>query len=207
MGAPAISLVVTASLALMVLGDVCQPGSAGAADAGEPVGRVAEGKGAAHEGRGLSVEAAMRELDLIRPPRARPAPDFSLGVVGGGRFRLADHRGKIVLVNFWATWCPPCLEEMPALERLWQRHRHQGFVLVAVALDASVDLVPAFVSEHKLTFPVALDPKLEVGNAYAVRALPTTVIVGKDGGVRALALGPRVWDNVAAHALVRGLVR
>jgi peroxiredoxin len=158
-------------------------------------------------GRVLALEAAIRELDLIKPGRPQRAPDFDVPGIDGKRFRLADHRGKAVLVNFWATWCPPCLEEMPALERLWQRNRQEAFVLVAVALDANTALVPPFASGHKLTFPVLLDPRMDVSNAYAVRALPTTVLIDRRGDVRAVALGPRVWDNDAAHALVRGLAR
>jgi thiol-disulfide isomerase/thioredoxin len=127
--------------------------------------------------------------------------------VGGGRFRLAEHRDRVVLVNFWATWCPPCVEEMPALERLWQRHRGGPFTVVAVSLDASPADVPPFVSAHRLTFPVAVDVGGDVANAYGVRALPTTVVIDGRGLVRALALGPRVWDNDAAHALVSGLMR
>jgi peroxiredoxin len=158
-------------------------------------------------GRASGVEDAMRALDLIKPGRVQRAPDFTLTRLDGKRFRLADQRGKAVLVNFWATWCPPCLEEMPALERLWRRNRGEAFVLVGVALDANTALVPPFASEQELTFPVLLDSRMEVSNAYAVRALPTTVVIDRQGDVRALALGPRVWDNDAAHALVRGLAR
>jgi peroxiredoxin len=96
---------------------------------------------------------------------------------------------------------------MPALERLWQRHRSANFVLVAVALDANTSLVPPFLAERRLTFHVALDPGLEVANAYGVRALPTTVLVDRHGAVRALALGPRVWDNDAAYSLIDALKR
>src|SRR4051812_22458094 len=68
-----------------------------------------------------AIDAALRELDLVKPSRPKGAEDFTLPALGGGTFRLAEQRGKIVLVNFWATWCPPCLEEMPAMERLWQK--------------------------------------------------------------------------------------
>jgi peroxiredoxin len=157
--------------------------------------------------RTITIEEALKELDLIRPGRSQPARDFTAASTGGATFRLADHRGKVVLINFWATWCPPCLEEMPALERLWQRQKGGGFVLVAVSLDSNTSLVRPFVTERGLTFPVALDPRLEVANAYGVRALPTTVLIDRQGTVRALALGPRVWDNDAAHGLVEGLTR
>ncbi|MGH7312319.1 MAG: TlpA disulfide reductase family protein, partial [Candidatus Rokuibacteriota bacterium] len=117
------------------------------------------------------------------------------------------HRGQVLLINFWATWCPPCLEQMPALERLWRQHKDNGFVLVAVSLDGDPAPVGPFVAEHRLTFPVALDPKFEVANLYGVRALPATFVVDRLGNLAALALGPRTWDNDAAHSLVESLAR
>jgi peroxiredoxin len=125
----------------------------------------------------------------------------------GASFRLSDHRGKVVLVNFWATWCPPCREEMPALERLYRQHKAQGLVLVAVSIDADPKVVPPYVKGSKLTFSVALDPKAEVANKYGVRALPSSFVVDRQGTMTALALGPRHWDNDASHSLVEALTR
>ena len=159
------------------------------------------------KGRVLTVADAVKQLDLIRPSRQKFAEDFTLPLVGGTKFRLADQRGKVVMINFWATWCPPCREEMPAMERLWQHHKDQGFVIVAVSLDADAAVVKPYVNEHKLTFPVALDPKMDLGNAYGVRALPSSFIVDRQGYLAALALGPRSWDNDASHSLVEGLLR
>lgn len=93
------------------------------------------------------------------------------------------------------------------MERLWRQHRDRNFVLVAVSLDSDPKLVAPFVASHGLTFPIAVDPRLSVANTYGVRALPTSVLVGRDGTLRALALGPRPWDNAAAHSLVEGLAR
>lgn len=159
------------------------------------------------KGRVLSVADAVKELDLIRPSRQKLAEDFTLPLVGGTKFRLADQRGKVVLVNFWATWCPPCREEMPAMERLWLHHKDQGFVLVAVSLDADSAVVQPFLDQYKLTFPVALDPKMNLANAYGVRALPSSFIMDTQGYLVALALGPRAWDGDASHSLVEGLLQ
>jgi peroxiredoxin len=155
----------------------------------------------------MSLDEAVRELELIRPSRQKYAEDFTLRLVDGATFRLSEHRGKTVLINFWATWCPPCREEMPALERLYRRHKDRGLVLVAVSLDADPTVVPPYVRASKLTFPVALDPKAEVGNKYGVRALPSSFVVDRQGTMTALALGPRVWDNDASHSLVEALTR
>jgi peroxiredoxin len=113
----------------------------------------------------------------------------------------------MVFLNFWATWCEPCKEEMPAMERLWRRHQGQGFVMVGVSLDSNPKVVPPFIAQHKLTFPIALDAKMDVANTYGVRALPTSFIIDREGRMTALALGPRPWDNDAAHSLVEGLTR
>jgi peroxiredoxin len=158
-------------------------------------------------GKVLSLAEAMKELDLIRPSRTKLAEDFALATPEGGTFRLAEHRGKVVMVNFWATWCPPCLEEMPAMDRLYREHREANFVLVAVSVDADPKKVTPFVTQHKLTFPIGLDPKMDLANAYAVRALPSSFLVGRDGNLAALAIGPRVWDGDAAHSLVEAMAR
>ncbi len=163
-------------------------------------------KPAARAGR-LTLEDAFRELDLIRPSRPKPADDFTLTMADGTSFRLSQHRGKTVLVNFWATWCPPCREEMPALERLYRQHKDRGLVLVAVSIDADSKVVPPYVKASKLTFPIALDPKAEVANKYGVRALPSSFVIDRQGTMTGLALGPRVWDNEASHALVEALTR
>jgi peroxiredoxin len=158
-------------------------------------------------GRVLPLDAAIKELDLVRPARPKLADDFSLPMPDGTTFRLADQRGKVVFVNFWATWCPPCREEMPAMERLWQRYRNEGLVLVAVSLDADPKVVPPFVKGQRLTFPIVLDPHMQSANAYGVRALPSSFLVDRKGYLAALALGPRVWDNDAGRSLVEGLMR
>jgi peroxiredoxin len=158
-------------------------------------------------GRVLPLPDAIRELDLIKPARTKRAEDFSLNTPGSGKFRLFDHRGQVVLINFWATWCPPCLEEMPAMERLYRQHRDGGFTLVAVSVDADSKLVAPFVTARKFSFPVALDPSMNMANTYGVRALPSSFIVARDGTLAALAIGPRHWDNDAAHSLIEGLAR
>jgi peroxiredoxin len=158
-------------------------------------------------GKVLPLAEALKELDLIRPSRAKAADDFTVTMPGGGKFRLSDHRGKVVMVNFWATWCPPCLEEMPAMDRLYRQHKDAGFTLVAVSVDADGTKIAPFLTAHKLTFPVGLDPRMDLANGYAVRALPSSFIVGRDGNLAALAIGPRHWDNDAAHSLVEGMVR
>lgn len=153
----------------------------------------------------LSLDEAIRELDLIRPPKPKVADDFTIPTAGGQPFRLSAQRGRAVLINFWATWCPPCLEEMPALERLWRKQKDAGFVMLAVTVDANPKLATPFVEKHGFTFTVGLDPKMELANTYGVRALPASFVIDRDGRLAAVAVGPRVWDNVAAHSLIERL--
>jgi peroxiredoxin len=155
----------------------------------------------------LSLAEAMKELDLIRPSRTKLAEDFNIPTPSGATFKLSEHRGKVVMINFWATWCPPCLEEMPAMERLYRQQKDGGFTLVAVSVDADGKKVEPFVSEHKLTFAIGLDPRMDLANSYAVRALPSSFVVARDGTLAALAIGPRHWDGDAAHSLIEGLAR
>src|SRR3989454_8495264 len=157
--------------------------------------------------RGLSLDDAIKELELIRPPRPKFADDFTIATAAGTSFRLSAHRGRPVFMNFWATWCPPCLEEMPAMERLWRGQKDAGFVLVAISLDADPKKVPPFVSARKFSFPIALDPKMAVAERYGVRALPSSFVVDRQGMMAGVALGPRSWDDSAAHGLVQAMLR
>lgn len=162
----------------------------------------------------LLVPAAARAqdpykaLDLIRPSRLKPAKDFSAPSLNGRPLRLADYKGKVVLLNFWATWCPPCREEMPGMERLYQRYKDKGFVVLAVSVDSEGGpVVVPFVKEHKLTFPIGLDPKMDVADRYGVRGLPSSFIMDRTGALVAMALGPRQWDGKAGQALIESLLK
>jgi peroxiredoxin len=158
-------------------------------------------------GRVYKLDEAIKELDLIKPGRQKIADDFALPMPGSAKFRLSEHRGKVVMVNFWATWCAPCREEMPAMERLYRQQKDGGFELVAVSLDADPRSVTPFLAEHKLTFPIALDPQMTLADTYGVRALPSSFIVDRAGNMTALAIGPRHWDNDASHSLIEALAR
>jgi len=186
---------------------VSQPVSVAVADRPERPPQEAEARGGVPGAGALSVDSALRELDLIKPPRPRQVEDFSLPMPDGRTFRLSDQRGKVVFINFWATWCPPCREEMPAMERLYTGQKDGPFTMVAVSLDANPALVGPYLKRARLTFPVALDPKMDLANAYGVRALPASFVVDPRGILVAMALGPRAWDGPAARALMEGVAR
>jgi ubiquinone/menaquinone biosynthesis C-methylase UbiE/peroxiredoxin len=160
---------------------------------------------------GVSVSSAgdpFAELDLVRPGRPTAATDFSVPRLDSGSVTLKDLRGQVVFLNFWATWCPPCKEEMPSMERLYRRHKEHGFTILAISIDTGgTDRVASFVKKLGLTFPIGLDPNLDVANRYTVRALPSSFLIDSAGYVAAVALGPRDWDGLAAHTVVDTLLR
>ncbi len=153
------------------------------------------------------VETAIKELDLIRPSPPKPAEDFTVPTPRGRTFRLSEPRGKIVFINFWATWCPPCREELPAMERLYERTKRTGVEMLAISVDADPAPITPFLGEWQFTFTVGLDPRMSVAKTYGVRGLPASFIVDREGNLAAVALGPRAWDSPASQALMEGLGR
>jgi cytochrome c biogenesis protein CcmG/thiol:disulfide interchange protein DsbE len=127
-----------------------------------------------------------------RPALAEPgfvAPDFTLETLAGGTLSLEEARGQVVLINFWATWCPPCRAEMPAIQRVYDRYQEQGLVVLAVNLQESPGQISAFAGELGLTFPILLDRDGAVSETYRVRSLPTTIFVSRSGVIADLVVG------------------
>ncbi len=135
------------------------------------------------------------------------APDFALPTPDGKRrVALAELRGKVVFVNFWATWCPPCREEMPSMERLHKEFRDQGLAVLAVNMQESPKQVVRFMKDFRLTFPALLDADLKVTELYRVRGLPTTYLIDRTGRVVGQAVGARDWASPDGKALIRALL-
>ena len=145
----------------------------------------------------------------MRPGRAQTSQPFEVATPEGGTLSLAEYRGRVVLLNFWATWCEPCKEEMPAMERLYQKHRAQGLVVLAVSNDSegSTRRVARFIKESGFSFPVGLDPRMKVANLYRVRVLPSSMVIDRKGALSFIALGPREWDKPAAHQFFESILR
>jgi len=147
-------------------------------------------------------------LGLHQPTHWSAAPDFTLQDLHGQSMRLRHLQGKLVLLNFWATWCVPCRIEMPSMERLYQTFKRTDFILLAVSLDRQgAAMVKPFVEEMQLTFPILLDPTAEVSRSYGVRGLPTTYLIDPDGRLIGAAVGGRDWFRTEAKALIAGLLR
>ena len=127
------------------------------------------------------------------PPAPRTgfrAPDFTLTTLAGETVTLSDLRGRPVLINFWATWCPPCRAEMPAIQAAYERYAPQGLVVLGVDMAESPNVVAAFVERFGIRFPIPLDRDGRVATQYRVRAIPTSFFVDREGVVRSVFTGP-----------------
>jgi peroxiredoxin len=124
----------------------------------------------------------------------RAAPEFVLPRLGGGELALRELRGKVVLLNFWATWCAPCEQEMPAMQRLYARLAPRGFELVAISEDDGPEVVDEFRARLGLTFPIALDPDHAVARRYQSFRYPESFLVDREGVLVARYIGERDWD-------------
>ena len=142
------------------------------------------------------------------PENGLPAPNFSLPDLDGQMVSLADYKGKVVLLNIWATWCPPCLEEMPSMEKLYQELKGEGFEILAVSIDESgaQDVLP-FIKKHKLSFPALTDSKGTLKNLYQTTGIPESFIIDKDGILVEKMIGPRNWAIPEAIRFFRNLIR
>ncbi|MEJ2345026.1 MAG: TlpA disulfide reductase family protein [Gammaproteobacteria bacterium] len=135
----------------------------------------------------------------------RPAPDFDLPDVDGHRHRLSDYRGKLVVLNFWATWCPPCRREMPSMERARRALKGDKIVILAVDVGEDEDTVFKFTADFPVRFPLLLDRKGKVVKEYPVVGLPTTYIINAKGYITHRAVGSRDWDAPAMLKRLRKL--
>ena len=141
---------------------------------------------------------------------SRVAPDttaaaFNLTSLDGTSIQLADMKGKVVLVNFWATWCGPCKDEMPAFERLRQKLDPDRFAVLTITTDLQRDGIKQFLTNLHVQLPVLFDDDQDVSQAYLVRALPTTVLIDGRGTLVGRAIGPREWDTAQSVHLLQSL--
>jgi peroxiredoxin len=135
------------------------------------------------------------------------APDFTLKSVGGANLRLAEQRGQVVMVNFWATWCGPCRQEMPHLARLYDKYKSSGFTLLGVNIDDDPRAAAALAAKLGVKFPVLLDTDKKVSKVYDMSAMPATLLIDRDGRVRHIHRGYRDGVEQTYEEQVRGLLK
>jgi len=196
-GASRRQTLIRAGLAVVILGGVVWV---------LPVRRPGQDGG--HHGAATQVLDPFEKAGVVELKEGQQAPGFALLTLDGGRVSLTDHRDKLVVLNFWATWCQPCTVEMPSLEALWRRHRDRGLVVVGVSVDRGAPraLLEPYVRNLKLTFPILLDPDSKTSDRWRVTALPATFIVRPGGEVAGMAMGAREWNSDEMRALVARLL-
>ncbi len=148
----------------------------------------------------LALSAAAEEL-------SGPAPDFDLAVMDGGRIKLSELKGQVVMVNFWATWCGPCREEMPHLEALYQRYSDLGFTLLGVNVEEDSSGADEFLAETPVSFPILFDPGNDVSELYDVVAMPSTVMIDREGNMRYIHHGYKPGYENDYQSQIRALLR
>jgi peroxiredoxin len=143
----------------------------------------------------VSCGAAAADQTLTPLPGGVPAPDFALPDTHGKLHRLSDYRGRPVIVNFWATWCPPCREEIPSMNRAWRELSTAGIMILAVDVGEDADTVFVFTADYPAEFPLLLDVSGEVVGRWPVKGLPTSYVIAPDGTLAYRAIGGRAWDD------------
>ncbi|MBI5255105.1 MAG: TlpA family protein disulfide reductase [Burkholderiales bacterium] len=155
----------------------------------------------------LALAAAPGVVHAAAPAAAAPAPDFTLRSLGGPNLRLAEQRGRVVLLNFWASWCGPCRQEMPHLNRLHQQYHTAGLVLLGVNVDDEPRNAEAAASRLALAFPVLLDTDKAVSRRYELSTMPSTVLIDREGRLRHRHRGYREGYEALYQDQVRALLK
>lgn len=149
------------------------------------------------------------QVTLLEPEkRSAEGTEFTLPDLAGKATRLSDFKGNVVLLNFWATWCGPCREEMPTIEQLFRDYQRKAFVVVGVAGDKQgKTVVEPFVKEHGLSFPVVLDADGVVSQQYRVRGIPTVYLLDRQGRIAGMYVGGADWNSKDARAVIDRLLQ
>jgi peroxiredoxin len=153
-----------------------------------------------------AAEDLWEKLGVARIEEKVKATDFTLENLDGAKVNLKDTRGKVVFLNFWATWCVPCLIEMPSMEKLHNEFKDKGFTMLAVNVREPKTRVVAFREKFKLSFPILLDPDGKLGLEYGVWSLPMTFFVDREGYIVGVAFGARDWASHDALQFISDLL-
>ena len=160
-----------------------------------------------------SIFADTKKEDFFSKAGIRPfnagtkALNFHLEALNGKKSELKDYRGKVVFLNFWATWCGPCKEEMPSMEELHRKFKDKDFVLLTISVDyEGMKPVKEFIEKHHYTFPVLMDPKCETIELFQVEGIPTTFVIDKKGLFVGKAVGPKDWKKQEIDLIINLLL-
>ena len=156
---------------------------------------------------GLPLTGVLAKEDqaLTAIPDRPLAPDFALNDPEGHTQRLADYRGKPVILNFWATWCPPCREEMPSMQRAYEALKADGIAVIAINVGEDLDAIEQFLEDEPVDFALPMDTDSKVAQRYPMRGLPATFVIDPQGRLAFSAMGSREWDDPKLLDQVRAL--
>jgi len=157
---------------------------------------------------GLLAANVLANDGLLTPIQGRPpAQDFVLQDINGKTHHLSDYRGKVVVVNFWATWCPPCVSEMPSMQKAWDAVRQDNVVFLAINNGEDASRIQTFQRKMPVTFPLLLDSESNIMFAWKARGMPSTFVVDPDGRLVYKALGGRDWNHPTILRVLRELLK
>ena len=158
---------------------------------------------------GIMAQATPLWAIDIRPEEGHLAPDFALKTLNGKMIRLSDFRGKkVVLINFWATWCPPCRSEMPTMQQIYTEYKGKGFEILAINIERdSKEEILEFMKELRLTFPVLLDSDMKVTRTYRLIGLPVSMLIDRRGIIRSKEIGYHDWTDKESRKRVENLLK
>jgi len=148
----------------------------------------------------------LKTLDLRGYTSRTAPPQFSGTTLDARQLSTAEHRGSVIVLNFWASWCLECRSEMPVLERVQREFSSRGLAIIGVNARENEEVVGRYAKELGLTFPLVFDPDGKINALYGVIGLPTTFVVSRDGRAIAFAIGPRQWESAPARALIEALL-
>ncbi len=154
------------------------------------------------------MEALLQKAE-IKPIKGNPiAPPFSLEDLDGKKIDLKHFKGQVIFLNFWATWCGPCKEEMPSMEALYQKFKERGFVFLAISVDyEEKKKVKDYINKHRYTFPVLIDPKCVTLDLYRVKGIPTTILIDKKGRMVGRVIGYKDWNHLHIVTLLEEMIK
>jgi peroxiredoxin len=142
----------------------------------------------------------LEEMGIVTPKTSKMAPEFKLNNIRGGITQLSDFKGKIVLINFWATWCAACIEEMESMQNLYNNLKKHDVEIVAISIDRwNEERIVEFADKKNLSFHILRDPDQKVRKQYYIMGLPTSYIIDGDGKIRGYVSGARTWDSMASQ--------
>lgn len=153
-----------------------------------------------------ALTSLLKTLDLRGYPSRAAPPEFSGRTLGARQLSMTEHRGRAIILNFWASWCLECRSEMPGLERLHREFSSRGLVIIGVNARESKEAVGRYATELGLTYPLVFDPDGSINALYGVIGFPTTFVVGRNGRAIAFAVGPRHWESAPVRALIEALL-